>query len=45
MEYRARRGLGVAELLVGVRHSSTLFFLAQARIAGVLLAGRLSMIT
>jgi hypothetical protein len=38
--------IGLAhEALVGVRHSSTLFFLAQARIVGVLFADRLSMIT
>ena len=30
---------------VGVKHSSTLFVFAQARIGGVLFADRLSMIT
>jgi hypothetical protein len=35
--------MGLAqEALVGVRHSSTLWRLAQARIAGVVLADRLS---
>ena len=38
--------LGLAhEALVGVKHSRTLFFSAQARIGGVLFAERLSMIT
>jgi hypothetical protein len=38
--------IGLAhEALVGVKHSRTLDFFAQARMAGVLLADRLSMIT
>ena len=45
---KVRRGpnwasIGLAqEALVGVKHSSTLFFLAQARMGAVLLADRLS---
>jgi hypothetical protein len=38
--------MGLAqEALVGVRHSSTLLRVAQARIAGVVFADRLSQIT
>ena len=38
--------LGLAhDALVGVKHSRTLYFFAQARMAGVLFADRLSMIT
>ena len=38
--------IGLAhDALVGVKHSWTLCFLAQARMAGVLFADRLSMIT
>ena len=38
--------IGLAhDALVGVKHSSTLAWPAQARIAGVLLAGRLSRMT
>ena len=38
--------MGLAQdALVGVKHNSTLFRAAQARMAGVLFADRLSMIT
>jgi ATP-dependent exoDNAse (exonuclease V) alpha subunit len=39
------RSAGLDAIMVGVRHNSTLFFFAQARMVGVLFADRLSMIT